>query len=127
MTNGRRRKPFGAMHTDELAEATAAYGREMAIDDFGPMTRTSRERWDRARRRPGRPIRGSGAKAISVSVEQDLLDRSDRLARDLGVSRARLIEHGLRIVLANQGEFIRVAEGRGAPAKPSGRKRARRV
>ena len=126
MTNGRRRKPFRAMHTDELAEATAAYGREMAIDDFGPMTRKSRERWDRARRRPGRPTRGSGAKAISVSVEQDLLDRSDRLARDLGVSRARLIEHGLRIVLANKGEFIRVAEGRGATTRPAGRKRRKK-
>lgn len=110
MTTRRRGRPFRAMHTDELAEATAAYGREMAIDDFRPMSKRARDRWDQARRRPGRPTRGQGAKAISVSVEQDLLDRSDQLARELGVSRARLIEHGLRIVLANRGEFIRVAE-----------------
>jgi len=106
----RRARPFSHMDTDELAEATAAYGREMAIDDFGPMTKKARERWNRARQRPGRPARGSGAKAISVSVEQELLDRSDQLARELGVSRARLIEHGLRIVLANRGEFVRIAE-----------------
>jgi len=111
------------MDTGELAEATAAYGREMAIDRFGPMTKKARERWNRARQRPGRPTRGSGAKAISVSVEQDLLDRSDRLARELGVSRARLIEHGLRIVLANQGEFVRVAERIGAATRRVARKR----
>jgi hypothetical protein len=122
-TRGRRNKEFRMMDTDELAEATAAYGREMAIDGFGPMTKKARERWSRARRRPGRPARGSGAKAISVSVEQDLLDRSDRLARELGVSRARLIEHGLRIVLANRGEFVRVAERLVTSKRPSQRKR----
>lgn len=119
----RRAKPFPRMDTDELAEATAAYGREMAIDDFGPMTKKARERWNRARQRPGRPTRGSGAKAISVSVEQELLDRSDQLARELGVSRARLIEHGLRIVLANRGEFIRVAERRVASTRRAKRRR----
>jgi len=123
MTSSRRRKPFRTMRTSELAEATAAYGREMAIDRFGPMTKKARERWNRAHQRPGRPTRGSGAKAISVSVEQDLLDRSDRLARELGVSRARLIEHGLRIVLANQGEFVRVAERIGAATRRVERKR----
>jgi hypothetical protein len=113
------------MDTHELAEATAAYGREMAIDNFGPVTKGARERWDRARQRPGRPTRGRGARAISVSVEQDLLDRSDRLARDLGVSRARLIEHGLRIVLANRGEFVRVAERLGEPRRRVARKRSK--
>jgi len=114
MTRERRTRPFPTMLTDELAEATAAYGREMAIDEFEPMSKKARDRWNRARHRPGRPTRGRGARAISVSVEQDLLDRSDRLARELGVTRARLIEHGLRIVLANRGEFIRVAERLGA-------------
>ena len=117
---------FPMMNTDQLAEATAAYGREMAIDDFGPMARKDRERWNRAGRRPGRPSRGSGAKAISVSVEQDLLVRSDQLAHELGVSRARLIEHGLRIVLANRGEFIRVAERLVASKRPSDRRRLKK-
>jgi hypothetical protein len=111
------------MSTSELAEATAAYGREMAIDDFGPLTKKARQRWNHARRRPGRPTRGGGAKAISVSVEQRLLERSDQLARELGVSRARLIEHGLRVVLANHGEFIRVAEQFISSKRPAERKR----
>lgn len=93
-------KRLTTMRTHEMAEATAAYGREMAIEKFGPLSKTARDRWDRARRRPGRPRRGQGARVVSVSVEQDLLDRSDRLAERLGVSRARLIEQGLKIVLA---------------------------
>jgi hypothetical protein len=92
-------KPFRTMKPAELAEATAAYGAEMAIDAFKPLSRAAQHRWDRAKRKPGRPRRGEGVKVISVSVEQDLLQRSDELARSLGVSRARLIERGLEIVL----------------------------
>jgi hypothetical protein len=95
-----KKKALGRMTSSELAEATAAYGREMAIDEFRPLTPPSRVRWERARRKAGRPRRGKGAKVISVSVEQDLLEASDRLAKELGVSRARLIERGLRAVLA---------------------------
>ena len=98
------RKAFEAMKTDELAEATAPYGQEMVIDDFKPMSKAARSRWQRARRKPGRPRRGKGVKVISISVEQGLLQRSDELARSLGVSRARLVERGLRAVLATSGK-----------------------
>ena len=96
------KKPLGRMTSSELAEATAAYGREMAIDGFRPMDQPSRARWERAKRKVGRPRRGKGARVISVSVEQDLLEASDRLAKQLGVSRARLIERGLRTVIASK-------------------------
>jgi hypothetical protein len=93
-------KSLGARLSAELAEATAAYGEEMVIDRFKPMTPTARSSWRRAQRKPGRPRRGKGVEVISVSVERDLLRRSDQLAQALGVSRARLIERGLRVVLA---------------------------
>ncbi len=99
-----KRNRYETMKTDELAEATAAYGREMAIDAFRPLTKPERARWSKARRNPGRPRRGRGVKVISVSVEQDLLLESDRLARRLGVSRARLIERGLRVILEGAGK-----------------------
>lgn len=99
-----RRKPFRSMNPSELAEATAAYGQEMTIDNFKPLTGDARRRWERARRKPGRPRRGRGVKVISVTVEQELLKRSDELARSLGVSRARLIERGLKSVLATGGK-----------------------
>jgi hypothetical protein len=98
------RKPFRAMRPAELAEETAAYGQEMVIDEFQPLTKVARSRWEQAQRKPGRPRRGKGVKVISVSVEQDLLQRSDKLARSLGVSRARLIERGLKVVLATGGK-----------------------
>lgn len=89
----------------ELAETTAPYDREMAIDGFGPLTDRARERWLRARRKRGRPRRGKGAKVISVTVEKALLARSDSLARDLGLTRAGLIERGLKAVLAVEGKL----------------------
>lgn len=93
------------MDAQELAEATAPYDRAMVIDDFRPPSPAARARWERARRKPGRPRRGKGAKVISVSVEKDLLSRSDNLAKRLGVSRASLIERGLEAVLAAAGKF----------------------
>jgi hypothetical protein len=94
---------FGRMRTQELA-ATAPYGREMVIDEFGPLSEDARTRWERARRKPGRPRRGKGAEVISVSVERELLSRSDMLAKNLGISRARLVERGLKAVLAAEGK-----------------------
>jgi hypothetical protein len=35
--------------------ASVDYEREMAIDEFGSPSKTARDRWDRARRRQGRP------------------------------------------------------------------------
>ena len=56
---------------------------------------------------PARPSpQGEGrAKVISVSVEQGLLARSDLLARTLGISRALLIERGIKAVLAAEGRL----------------------
>jgi predicted transcriptional regulator len=52
-----------------------------------------------------RPRRGRGAKVISVRLEQDLLARFDALAKSLGISRALLIERGLKAVLAAEGRL----------------------
>src|SRR5262245_16706518 len=101
------RKPFRKMTASELAEATAPYGQEMIIDDFEPPTKAARTRWERARRKPGRPRRGKGVKVISVSVEQSVLEQSDRLAQELGLSRARLVERGLRHFIRLSGRLSR--------------------
>ena len=99
-----KRSRYEGMSTHELAEATAAYGREMAIDQFGPPGKAARARWEKARRKPGRPLRGKGARVISVSVEEELLSLSDALAKNLGLSRAGLIERGLKAMLAAEGK-----------------------
>ena len=59
-TKRARKRPLRAMTAGELAEATATYGQEMAIDAFVPMSEASRSRWERARRKAGRPRRGRG-------------------------------------------------------------------
>lgn len=90
------------MNAEELAAATAEFDREMVISQSRALASSERRTWQEARRKPGRPRRGAGVKVISVSVERGLLSRSDALASRLGVSRAALIERGLRLVLAGR-------------------------
>lgn len=87
------------MKPEKLREATKAFDEEMVVETSRPLTVAERKAWATARRGPGRPRRGAGAKVISVSVERTLLARSDALARGLGISRAALVERGLRAVL----------------------------
>lgn len=90
--------------SSQIAEDVPRYGRESVIGEFGPMDSKARARWLEAKRKPGRPARGrKDVRAISVTVEKDLLSRSDDLARSLGTNRAGLIERGLKAVLAVVG------------------------
>lgn len=45
-------------------------------------------------RRRGRPMRGQGARQISLTVERHLLSRADHYARQHGMSRAQLVARG---------------------------------
>jgi hypothetical protein len=104
----KRKRPatdFPRMTTAELRAATREFDREMVADEFHPLSLAERARWERARRKPGRPRRGAGAKVISVSVERGLLVRSDALAKNLGITRASLVERGLKAVLAAEGRL----------------------
>lgn len=98
-----RKKPFSELTINDLEKATADLDREFIADSFGILDEDSRRQWQRIKKKPGRPRRGRGAKAISVTVEKSLLTRTDRLAKRLKVSRAALIEHGLRAVLRHAG------------------------
>ena len=93
-----------ARSAGELARLTAQFDSEGVVDEFHALSPDDRVRWERARRKPGRPQKGRGVKVISLSVERTLLARADALARRMGVTRAGLIERGLKAVLAAQGE-----------------------
>lgn len=97
--------PFVRMTTEELQAVTAEFGREMVVDEFGPLSARARSRLKKARQRPGRPRQGEGAKVISVTVEKSLLARSDALAKNMGVTRAGMIARGLKAVLAAEGKL----------------------
>ena len=94
---------YEQMTAAELARATAEFDREFVADSFAAASPGERRWFERARRKPGRPREGRGARVISVSVEGELLERADALARDLGVTRARLIARGLKAVLEGRG------------------------
>ena len=100
-----RTTPFARMTTDELQAATAEFEREMVAEEFGPLSPSASSRWKTARRKPGRPRQGQGAKVISVTVEKNLLARSDALAKNMGVTRAGMIARGLKAVLAAEGKL----------------------
>ena len=104
MKHKRRATQFGRMTPAQLARATAEFDREMVIAEFRPLTPRERARWEKTRRKRGRPRKGQGAKVVSVSVERGLLARSDALAHKLGIPRAVLIERGLKAVLAVAGQ-----------------------
>ena len=91
-----RRPPASELELREL-------DREFVADTFRPLTPAERKTWRRMRRKRGRPQRGKGAKVISVSVERELLRRADHLAKCSGLTRARLIELGLRTLLRVAG------------------------
>ena len=99
MNRRKQAKPFWEMNTEQLAAATAEFDKEFIADTFRPMTVAERARWQRIKRKPGRPRNGRGAKVISVSVEKDLLKQSDALAKRLGISRAQLVARGLKGML----------------------------
>ena len=104
MKNKPVQKPYWEMTTAELSEATKEFDKPFVADTFKPLSPEMRARWERAKRKVGRPKQGRGVRIISVSVERGLLARSDALARKMGVSRAALISRGLKAVLASRGQ-----------------------
>ena len=98
-------KKYERMRPEELKAETAKFDQEFVVQESRPLNTEERLLWDRARRKPGRPRVGRGARVISVSVERDLLVVSDALARRLGISRASLVSRGLKAVLAAEGRL----------------------
>jgi len=94
---------YASLKPSELWEATKEFDREMVVRESRPLGPAERRAWEKARRKHGRPRKGAGVRVISVSVERGLLARSDLLARSLGISRAALIERGLKAVLTAGG------------------------
>jgi len=104
MRNQKPKKSYWEMNKKELAAATAAFDKECLDETFPDPPPEAKAQLERAMSKRGRPRKGQGAKTISVTVEKGLLERSDRAASRLGITRASLIAHGLRSVLQSVGE-----------------------
>ena len=95
-------KHYWEMTVDELRLATKEFDQEFVGYSFGSPTAKQRAQLARAKRKRGRPRIGAGSKTISVTVEEGLLAKADRLAKKLRVPRATLIARGLRAVVAQE-------------------------
>jgi hypothetical protein len=102
MKRATKNRPVSKLSPAELDAMSGEFDRELVADTFGPPPPSVRARLARARRKPGRPRVGAGSKAISVTIEKDLLRRIDRIARRRKTTRARLIAHGLRRVIQEE-------------------------
>ena len=118
-------KPYWEMNTAELAEATKEFDTPSQPGRWRPMTTAERAKWERIKRKPGRPKVGQGVEVVSLSIERGLLGRADKLAKKLKVSRAKLVAAGLQRVLDEAAAHAtpRKSKGTGG-ARPTRRKAA---
>lgn len=96
---------YARLSPGELRRATSELDEDLAGAKSRALPPDERAWGERVRRPPGRPRKGRGAKVISVSVEPNLLAMADALAKKLGISRALLVERGLKAVLAAEGRL----------------------
>src|SRR5690349_913753 len=92
-------KPYWQMNTQELAAATAELDQEFVIDKCTPLSPEMRSRWEKARRKSRRGHDGRELRLVAVRLEEDLLKRSDSLAKKLGITRDKLVARGLKAIL----------------------------
>jgi ribbon-helix-helix CopG family protein len=78
------------MNATELKRATRQLEKPNVYGTTRSMTSAERAA-ERKLRRRGRPKVGSGAKKVSISLEADLLKRTDAAARRKGLNRSELI------------------------------------
>jgi hypothetical protein len=64
LKNGRVAR-YKRMKVEDLHKTTRAFDDEMVVEKSRPLTAAERKAWERARRKPGRPRRGAGAKVIA--------------------------------------------------------------
>ena len=98
------KKYYDEMTTAELRAATHEFDRELPTGPDGlpgrPLNSAERKQWRAVRRKMGRPRIGKGVKRVMISLEEDLLKRSDVYARRHHLNRSQLISAGLRKLIA---------------------------
>jgi hypothetical protein len=92
-------QPYRAMTKKELEADAARFDREFIVRESHPLSPELERRWKKASRKRGRPRVGKGARKVLVSIERDLLRRSDAFARQKKISRSQLIAQSLQAVL----------------------------
>ena len=98
------RKRFEEMTADELRKATVEFDRALPVEHDGlpgrPMNSKEQQRWNRTKKKIGRPRIGNGVKRVMISLEAQLLKETDAFARKNHLNRSQLIAAGLRQFIA---------------------------
>jgi hypothetical protein len=76
---------------------------EQRLAESRPLNAAERAQWRRIQKKMGRPKIGQGVKAISLTVEKELLKRADAYAKRNGLKRTELFSKGLRLVIDAKG------------------------
>jgi hypothetical protein len=95
-----KRKPYWEMSARELANATKRFDEPMVVDESRPLTADERARWNRVKRKRGRPKVGGGSQRVSLSIEKGLLKRVSAYAKKRRISRSGVIAKALESLLA---------------------------
>jgi hypothetical protein len=92
-------KPYWEMNTQELAEATRDLDGDIDPRRLKPLSPEMKALSERMKRKRGRPMVGKGSQVISLSIERELLKRSDELAKKEGLTRPQLFAQALQRML----------------------------
>ena len=106
-------RSFDALSDAQKRQVSEYLEGEEAAHDFRPLTAAQRRRWERIKRKPGRPRLGKGTRVVSVTVEKDLLSRADAYAKSAGLTRARFVGMALESFLTDSRRNGAGPKGRG--------------
>ncbi len=84
--------------SDAEKEAVYQECEQIGPNDGEPLSPELKARWRNAIAK-GRPKVGDGAARVQITVERNLLRKADAYAKRHGISRSKLIAHGLTRLL----------------------------
>jgi hypothetical protein len=100
---------YAKMSLAELREATAEFDREFAIDEFREPTAEEQAKFQKFKRR-GRPVVGGGAVRISLTIESNLLELTDKTAKKAHMKRSQIVGIALRKLIASESAAARLRQ-----------------
>lgn len=92
---------FEALSDADKEKVYQSVDREIRPEELRPLNAEERKQWNRWKKKSkaGRPRVGKGAKIVTISLERDLLNASNRFAKQRGVKRSEMVAAGLRAVM----------------------------
>lgn len=91
---------FEAMTPEEKEAVYREVDREIPLSELRPLNAQERKRWNKFKKRLGRPKVGRGAKLVTVSLERGRAEQIDEFLRRHGLGRSTLFARGAELAMA---------------------------